>query len=448
MKIQIPYKWEPRDYQLPAWRSWDGGCKHLELIWHRRSGKDDVCLNISAKAALKRQATYWHMLPEAAQARKAIWEAINPHTGIRRIDEAFPREIRTATREQEMMIKFVNGSTWQVVGSDNYNSLVGAPPAGVVYSEWALAKPSARAYLRPILAENGGWQIFITTPRGKNHAHKTYKAAKSNPDAFAQKLTAYQTGVFSPEQLESERLSYIDDFGEDYGEASFQQEYLCSFDAAILGTFYTKEIAILEQEGRLVEFDIEDRAVDVAMDIGKTDDTSIWFYQRGFKGPDVIDFHTSNGHDMDFYINLLRGKDYKIGTLFLPHDARQKRLGMPRTVEQQFRDAGFIVRVIPNHSIQDGIQAARKTLQVCRIHERCEDGVEALRMYRREWDADNKVFRNKPVHDWASNPADGFRYMAMSWRDHKAEKPPEPGKTLNTMTLNDLWNTKPQKQRI
>src|SRR6185312_8507339 len=130
----------------------------------------------AACSAFERVGTYWHMLPEASQARKAIWDAINPHTGRRRIDEAFPRELRQATREQDMLIRFVNGSTWQVVGSDNYNSLVGSPPVGVVFSEWSLAKPDSWTYIRPILAENGGWVLKIWTPRGRNHATRSFEA--------------------------------------------------------------------------------------------------------------------------------------------------------------------------------------------------------------------------------------------------------------------------------
>jgi len=153
-EIVLPNNWNPRPYQLQAWRYLENGGRHAELIWHRRSGKDEVALHRAACAAFERVAGYWHMLPEYSQARKAIWDAVNPHTGRKRVDEAFPLELRKATRNQEMIIEFKNGSTWQVVGSDSYNSLVGSSPAGIVYSEWALANPNARAYLRPILAEN------------------------------------------------------------------------------------------------------------------------------------------------------------------------------------------------------------------------------------------------------------------------------------------------------
>lgn len=236
MKIRIPANgWKPRAYQMAAWEYLQSGGRHAELVFHRRAGKDDLCLHWAAVSAVTKPATYWHMLPQAAQARKAIWEAVNPHSGKRRIDEAFPHEIRSNTRENEMLIKFINGSTWQVVGSDNYNALVGSPPYGVVFSEWALAKPEARAMLRPILMENGGWQIYITTPRGPNHAKDTFESAQDSPGSFAQLLNATQTGVFTPEQLEAERQQYIRDYGQDVGEAKFEQEYMCSWAAVITG---------------------------------------------------------------------------------------------------------------------------------------------------------------------------------------------------------------------
>lgn len=442
MDISLPHNWRPRKYQRKAWCYLQNGGKHAELIWHRRSGKDELSLHYAATAAFRRKASYWHMLPQAAQARKAIWKAINPHTGIRRIDEAFPKQIRKSTNDTEMFIEFLNGSTWQVVGSDNYNSLVGAPPAGVVYSEWALANPSAKAYLRPIIAENDGWQIFITTPRGKNHAFSTYNAAKGNPDAFSQILTVGQTGILTPERLEIERQGYIDDFGEEQGDPLFRQEWWCDFNAAILGAIYGSAMAKAEKEGRITSVPYDSKyPVYTAWDIGKTDDTSIWFFQVKENGIFIIDFHTGNGVDVDFYVNLLRGKPFPIDTLYLPHDAAAKRLGMGRTVEEQFNDAGFKTWIIAQQSVQDGIQAARKTMKQCYWDaEKCEVGIEALKMYRREWDDDKKCFREKPLHDWSSNPADAFRYLGTAWRDIPKPAPKtSPMENINNMTLDQVW---------
>jgi phage terminase large subunit len=182
--ITLPHNWTPRPYQQKLWRYLEGGGKRAIEIAHRRWGKDDIALHWAAVAAMQRPASYWHMLPNYSQARKAIWTAVNPHTGKRRIDEAFPQQIRAATLENEMFIRFKNGSTWQVIGSDNYDSLVGTPPAGIVFSEWARAIPASWGYLAPILIENGGWALFITTPVGRNHAKSMLDMAQTNPDSW------------------------------------------------------------------------------------------------------------------------------------------------------------------------------------------------------------------------------------------------------------------------
>jgi phage terminase large subunit len=174
----LPNNWEPRSYQEPLLRFLTNGGKRACLVWRRRSGKDDLALNWAAVASQERVGDYWHMLPEQSQARKAIWDAVNPHTGVRRID--LPIEMRAITREAEMMIRMKNGSTWRLVGSDNYNSLVGSSIAGCTFSEWALADPRADAFIRPMLTESGGWVLYITTPRGRNHAFKTLEMARKD----------------------------------------------------------------------------------------------------------------------------------------------------------------------------------------------------------------------------------------------------------------------------
>lgn len=451
MRIRLPNGWAPRPYQRPAWDYLERGGKHCELIWHRRSGKDEIALHRAACAAFERVATYWHMLPLATQARKAIWEAINPHTGRRRIDESFPPEIRETTREQEMMIRFKNGSTWQVVGSDNFNSLVGSPPAGIVYSEWALANPSARAYLRPILMENGGWQMFITTPRGRNHAHRTYEAAKKDPNAFAQRLSALDTGIWLPEQLEDERQRYREDFGEDQGDALFEQELMCSFDAAIMGSYYGKELARAEKEGRLCEFQHDpEYTVYTAWDLGFSDDTSIWFWQVIGREVRIIDCHSSSGKDPDFYIDLIRSKPYRYETHWLPHDARAKTLASGgKSIEEQWR-TGLMgkgrVRIVPNLAMQDGIQASRKLLNVAFIAiDYCQSGVDALKQYRRKWDDGRKCFLDNPLHDWTSHLSDAFRMMAIAWKEEAIPEAAPP--KAAGYSLNDLWASNEKRRR-
>ena len=451
MRIRLPNNWVPRPYQRPAWDYLERGGKHAELIWHRRSGKDEIALHRTACAAFERVATYWHMLPLATQARKAIWDAINPHTGKRRIDEAFPHELRETTREQEMMIKFKNGSSWQVVGSDNYNSLVGSPPAGVVYSEWALANPSSRAYLRPILLENGGWQMFITTPRGRNHAHRTYEAAKADPNAFAQVQSALQTGIWTPEQLEIERIQYRADFGDDQGDALFDQEYMCSFDAAIMGAYYGKEMARAEASGRVTTVPYTPGyPVYTAWDLGYSDDTSIWFWQVIGREARIIGCHSTSGKDLDYYIGLIKSKGYEYEYHWLPHDARAKTLASGgKSIEEQLWNGlkGYgRIRIVPSLSVQDGIQAARVLINCAYMDaEACKDGIDALKQYRRKWDDDRKCFQDNPLHDWTSHLSDAFRMMAIAWKEEAiipAAPPIQQG-----YSLEDLWKSNEKRRR-
>lgn len=446
-RIQLPNQWKPRPYQMAAWSYLENGGKHAELIWHRRSGKDEVALHRTACAAFERVATYWHMLPEAAQARKAIWEAVNPHTGKRRIDEAFPAEIRESTNATEMFIRFKSGSTWQVVGSDNFNSLVGSPPAGIVYSEWALANPAARAYLRPILRENGGWQMFITTPRGANHAKQTYESGLKTKGVFAQRLTVQDTGAMTAAQQAEELAAYIADFGKDQGEALYLQEYMCDFDAAVLGAYYGAEMRLAETDGRIREVPYDKAApVYTAWDIGFSDDTAIWFYQVVRGEIHVIDYYAANGYGVDHYADVLDNKGYeyaKLGTkpfLWLPHDAAAKTFAAQgKSTQEQFMARGYNSRIVPMLSVQDGIQAARMMLPMTYFDkEKCHEGVEALKLYRREWDDDKKVFRDKPLHDWTSHPADAFREMAIAWRETFPSPAPAPARFETQLSINEL----------
>jgi hypothetical protein len=375
-------------------------------------------LHWTACALHRRIGTYWYMLPMATQARKAVWDAINPHTGRRRIDEAFPHELRNTTRENEMLIKFKCGSTWQVVGSDNFNALVGSPPIGIVYSEWALSNPASRAYLRPIMLENGGWQMFNTTPRGKNHAWRTFNAALKDPDAFAQLLSAYDTKTLSAAQLIKERQAYRDDFGQDQGDNLFEQEYECSWEAALLGAFYARELKALRARGSIGHHPYDpNHPVYTSWDLGFSDDTAIWFFQIiGYKIR-FIRYYACSGEGAEHYAEKLEKFGYRYAKHWVPHDAAPKTFASPRSVLQQLFNLGVKCSVVPSLSVQDGIQAARTMLTHCEFHEEdCLEGLDCLAQYQREWDDDAKIFKPKPLHNWASHGADAFRMAAVGWK--------------------------------
>lgn len=431
------YQRRVRWYQAPFYKHIVGvqDCRAIEIA-HRRWGKDEIVLGATNERMHQRVGTYWHCLPEYGQARKAIWAAVNANTGKRRIDEAFPPETRARTLNDEMFIELKNGSTWQLIGSDRFDATVGAGPVFIGYSEWALGNPSAWAYHRPMLEENGGGAAFITTPRGKNHAHATYQRYKrmmvENPRYFAEISSIHDTGALSPAQLKESLDEYIDLYGEDLGRAQFEQEYECSFNAAILGAFYAREMAAVRREGRIADIEaIEGQPVHRAWDIGVRDDTSIWWFQKVGTQIFLLDAYSKPGEsDPEVFAAMIREKNAEMGWSdgidFVPHDARQRVWGMKKGRLETMIDCGLNPQVVPNLSKLDGINAVRRTLPRCVFHPRCEEsGVAGLEQYRREWDDERKVFKANEVHDWSSHIADAFRYLALSWADAPAavEKP-------------------------
>jgi len=420
--IQLPNKWLPRPYQCDLWSYLQSGGKRAVAVCHRRWGKDDLALHWTAVAAHQRVGTYWHMLPEYAQARKAIWDAVNPHTGIRRVDEAFPREIRASTDEQKMFIRFLNGSTWQVVGSDSYNALVGSPPIGLVFSEWAIGNPAAWAYLRPILLENGGWALFIYTSRGRNHGHRTWQISQSEPGWYGIRQNALQTGVFTAEQLASELREYISDYGEEDGEALYNQEYFCSFDAAVIGSYYGKALSALEQSGRIMSVP-HDPTVPVytSWDLGIDDATAVWFVQLVGREVRVIDHFEARGRGLVECARDVLAKRYQYVEHYLPHDVDTREMTSAKTRKQTLEDLGLSpIRAGSRLPVQDGINAARNLLPRCVFDEKkCAKGLDALRQYRSVWDEKLRTPSKVPLHDWSSHSADAFRELAVQLFDVK-----------------------------
>lgn len=416
--IEIPNNWTPRDYQLPAWQYLEGGGTRAELIWHRRSGKDALALNWTASAAHRRIGTYWHLLPTAKQARKVIWEAINPDTKLRIIDQVLPVDVRRpgneGKREDEMLIRLRCGSAWQLSGSDNYNSLVGSNVLGVVFSEWALCDPASWDYIRPILAENGGWALFITTPRGRNHAYDMAEMARSNPDWFYSLLTVDDTRkadgspVISPDIIEAERRSGM-------APELIDQEYYCSWDAPLQGAYYSDPMRRMLEDKRIgrVPYDPSVR-VETWWDLGMDDSTAIGFVQRVGKEVRAIDFYENSGEGLDHYAHVLDKKGYLYDRHIFPHDVEVRELGTGKSRREVLHSLGIKVMTAPNLKIIDGIQQVRIMLSQMWMDEvKCARWIEALRQYRKEWDDDRKVFKGQPLHDWTSHAADMTRMGAV-----------------------------------
>ena len=417
----LPHQWDPRAYQIPAWQALQSGIKRHVWIWHRRSGKDDMALHWTACAAMQRPGTYWHMLPQQSQCRKAIWDAVDPHKGKPRIDLSFPPEIRNRAIEGTMQIEFKNGSNWQALGSDNYDRLVGAPPVGVVFSEYALADPNAWAMLRPILAENNGWALFVTTPRGRNHAYRLLQLAMEDPLWFGQVLTVDDTKVISRQQIDQERREIARERGDDEADAIIAQEYYCNFDAPIAGAYYARLLAEAEAQGRVGAVPYDPRfPVITGWDLGVGDSTAIWFFQQVGLEPRVIDYYEASGVGADHYAKVVKERDYLYAGHILPFDADDREWGNNANSRVDVLKSLGVkpIKVQRRASVDDGINAVRMLIQRARFDRvKCERGLDCIRNYQRKWDDTLKVFSQKPLHDWSSHGADALRYLAQGIRE-------------------------------
>lgn len=437
-KMQIPNGWKPREYQDGLWQYLFDGGRRADVVAHRRWGKDDIALNWAAVSVLRKPATYWHMLPEQAQARKAIWNAVNPHTGRRRIDEAFPLEMRKRTLDQEMMIEFINGATWQVLGSDNYNSLVGSPPYGVTFSEWSLAKPEAWTYFRPILAENGGWALFIWTPRGPNHATRSFEAREKTPDEwFTLRSSVDDTGVFSPEALDRELREMVAETGSrEEAEAQFAQEYRVDFNVATPGAYYGSALSEAAVAGRIgvVPHDPALR-VYTSWDLGIDDYTAIWFFQ--LFGPEVrvIDYFETNGQGLPAIVKeAVASKPYLYAAHHLPHDVMVRDLSTGRSRHDTLQSLGMSNIIVGVATDPDErVNAVRLLIPMCRFDkERTAAGVDHLKSYRKRWIKSTSSYGG-PLHDKASHGSDAFGEFALNRRADTLKKKKGSGSGLGWM---------------
>ncbi len=423
------------EHQIPLWNFLDGGGKRAVAVWHRRAGKDSTSMNYTITEAMEQPGVYWHMLPTQKQARKVVWDGIDRH-GRRMIDQCCPKELRVATRSQEMQIELKSGSIWQLCGSDNFDALVGANPRGVIFSEWSLCNPKAWDYIRPILAENGGWAIFIYTARGKNHGYTMAQMAKSNPKWFYSQLTVDDTcredgsPIITQEAIQDDRDAGM-------SEDMIQQEYYCSFDAAIVGAYYAKEIAAAHKDNRICFVPIETSLqVHTFWDLGIGDAMTIWFIQAVGKEIRAINYYENNGEGMAHYISYLdrfaREHNVSYGVHFAPHDIEARELMSGRSRKNTAMDMGIIFQTVPRvTNIADGIEATRKIFpRVWFDKDRCELGINALASYRREYNEKLDAYSDRPVHDWASNGADAFRQMGQAWQERLSQ-----GNNQNTETV-------------
>lgn len=409
-EVTIPYKYTPRKYQLPVLRAIDSGKKRIVIVWHRRSGKDKTMFNVVVKRMVQNVGQHYYFFPTYEQGRKALWEAIDKD-GFKLLNH-IPKEIVKSIDNHQMRIELVNGSVFRVIGTDKIDAVVGTNPITCVYSEYSLQDPLAWQLMRPVLAENGGVAIFNYTPRGDNHGKKLYETAKKDDEWFVQKLTVDDTKALPQEVIDREQIEMRADNGDDN---LFYQEYFCSFDAPVQGSYYGTLMQDADRTGRIKSFAVDARVpVHTVWDIGVGDSTAIGFFQIVGSENRIVDYYENSGEGIQHYIHILQSKGYVYGQHYAPHDIEIREFSTGVSRLETAKTFGIKFETVPKLPIAEGIQAVRSILpQMYFEKDKTERLVLALKDYHKKRNEKMKTWSETPEHNWASHPADMMRYFAI-----------------------------------
>lgn len=389
------------------------------IVAHRRAGKTVACVLDLIDSALRcerKAPRFAYIAPLYKQAKTVAWDYLKEY-GLK---------VPGATaNESELRVDFPNGGRVRLFGADNPDTLRGMYLDGVILDEAADMSPRMfTEILRPALSDRQGWAVWIGTPKGQNDFFDLWETAKKDDAYFKLLLRASETELIDREELNDARRQMTPE--------QYAQEYECSFQAAIIGAYYGREMEQADNDKRIAA-GIYDPSLEVhtAWDLGISDHTSIWFYQQDGFGVRLIDYYANSGFGLDHYAGVLRDRGfrpggaqgYKYGRHYLPHDAEVRELGTGRTRLETLRGLGIDAVIVRKLSVEDGINAVRKILPRCWFDaEKCAEGIKALRQYRRDWDDVRKVFAERPLHDWASHPADAFRYLAVGLEEPRTMK--------------------------
>jgi len=401
-------RFKPREYQLPIFDAIENkGYKRVLAILPRRAGKDVCAFNLCLRQALRNVGVYYYVFPTYSQAKKVIWDSMT-NDGQRFLDY-IPEELIESKNSQEMKIKLSNQSLIQLVGSDNFDSLMGTNPRGVIFSEYSLQDPRAYQYIRPILTANQGWALFLSTPRGKNHLWELYQIAVQSKEWFCLKLTVDDTQHIPLYEIEKEKAEGI------MSDDLIQQEYYTSFTMGVEGSYYAKYLDRMRVKGQIGMVPWEAGfKVHTAWDLGVRDSTTIIFFQTIGQTIRIIDCYEKNKEGLEHYAKVLQNKPYSYGRHFAPHDIKVKEFGTGMTRLEKARQLGIAFTVAPDLSVVDGIEAVRSALSKIWVDEvACAPLIKAVENYRQEYDSKRKVYKDYPLHDWSSHWADALRYLAI-----------------------------------
>lgn len=399
--IEIPYT--PRE----VFRPYHSSDKRFSLtVAHRRAGKTVARINKLIKAAVtceKPNPRFGYLAPYYVQAKDIAWAYLKQYS-------APILEIGGRINESELSVTLGhNNATIRLYGAENAERLRGLYFDGIAGDEAQDISPSVlTAIIMPALSDRQGWLDLSGTPKGwGNLLGQCYKQAQGNDEWFCQVLKASQTGIIPQDELD--RLRSMMPVNE------YEQEFECSFDAAITGAYYARELQKAETDGRFTSVPHDPMLKTyTAWDLGISDSMSIWFFQMVGREIRVIDYHESSGFGLDHYAGVLQQKGYLYEKHFAPHDIQVRELSSGKSRLEIARGLGISFTPLENLPVADGINAARMTIPRCWFDkQKTAVGVDALRQYREKIDEKRQISFG-PLHDWTSHAADAFRYLAVS----------------------------------
>jgi phage terminase large subunit len=395
--IEIPYK--PREHQLKVHELLDGK-RFAVVVAHRRFGKTVAALNhLIREAVLNEKETprYAYIAPTYGQAKRVAWDYLVKYT----------TPLGGTNNISELRVDFW-GRRIQLYGSDNPDSLRGQFFDGVIIDEVGDQNPKIWTdIVRPALTDRKGWCLFIGTPKGHNHFKELRDRAEKEDGWGLLEFKASETGVVDETELKAAK--------NEMGEDKYRQEFECSFDAAVEGSYYGTMLNELEEKKHMQEIPREELSrTFTAWDLGMGDSTSIWVAQLVGTEVRLIDYYENHGVGLDHYVKWIKDNDYSKAEHILPHDVRVRELGTGKSRLEMLEDSGLEVKIAPRMGLDDGIQAVRRLLPRCWFNvPKVQNGLNCLRNYRRDYDEKRKIFFERPLHDWSSHGSDSFRYLAL-----------------------------------
>ena len=370
------------------------------VVAHRRFGKSVCAINhLIREAVLNEKETprYAYIAPTYGQAKRVAWDYLVKYT----------TPLGGTNNISELRVDFW-GRRIQLYGSDNPDSLRGQFFDGVIIDEVGDQNPKIWTdIVRPALTDRKGWCLFIGTPKGHNHFKELRDRAEKEDGWGLLEFKASETGVVDDTELKAAK--------NEMGEDKYRQEFECSFDAAVEGSYFGQILNELEEKKHMQEIPREELSrTFTAWDLGMGDSTSIWVAQLVGTEVRLLDYYENHGVGLDHYVKWIKDNDYLKAEHILPHDVRVRELGTGKSRLEMLEESGLEVKIAPRMGLDDGIQAVRRLLPRCWFNvPKVQIGLNCLRNYRRDYDEKRKIFYERPLHDWSSHGSDSFRYLAL-----------------------------------